>query len=381
MKAVGVVAEYNPFHNGHHYHINRAKEISRADIVVAVMSGNFTQRGEPTILDKWHRAQEALANGVDLVVELPLAFSVQPAHLFASGAITMMTELGIQSMVFGAEHAEWDFDKLVRAESKFKSNQFDRYNATYATVFNEQLQEATGVQLTEPNDILAFGYFKARYEQAALLDLIPIRRLGTHYHDLQINEQRQIASASAIRESVKDRRNNYQTVVPQRTINDLAELNGVADWNELYPYLRYQLIQAPIKTLGTIYQMAEGLEFRMKAVAETAENFDEFIHEVKTKRYTYSRLIRVCLYVLLQITDAEMKAHFESPYIRILGFNLHGQTYLHEIKKQATVPIVARMNRELKNGLANLDYRAGKMYEQLNRTELQDMRRQPIIQD
>ena len=161
MHAVGLVTEYNPFHNGHIYHIEQAKKITNADVVVAVMSGNFTQRGEPTILDKWQRTRAALANGVDLVVELPVFMAVQPSHRFAAGALQLLNDLQVTDVVFGAEHPLWDFSKLVTAERHFNEKSFEQFNATYATQFNQQLNELTGHQLTDPNDILAFAYYKA----------------------------------------------------------------------------------------------------------------------------------------------------------------------------------------------------------------------------
>ncbi len=183
MKAVGLVAEYNPLHNGHLYHLKMAKQITKADVTVAVMSGNFTQRAEPTILDKWQRTKEALSVGVDLVVELPMQYAVQPAHLFASGALSLLDSLQIDDFVFGAEHPDWDFNSLVQAENKFESTDFSKYNATYATAFNNQLIEHTGISLTEPNDILAFGYTKAKLKSKLSVNLHPVKRVGSAYHD------------------------------------------------------------------------------------------------------------------------------------------------------------------------------------------------------
>ena len=157
MKAVGMVVEYNPFHNGHRYHLQQAKKISGADVTVAVMSGNFTQRGEPTIVDKWSRARAAVMNGVDLVIELPVFYAVQPAHRFAGGALSLLNALGVDSIVFGSEHPEWDFARLVKAEEAFNQESFNKYNATYATQFNEQLKEQTGVTLVD----FSFGISKS----------------------------------------------------------------------------------------------------------------------------------------------------------------------------------------------------------------------------
>lgn len=379
MQAVGIIAEYNPFHNGHLYHLQRARKISGADVVVALMSGNFTQRGEPTIIDKWQRTNEALHSGVDLVIELPFAVAVQPAHLFAKGALQLLDSLSVRDVVFGAEHPDWPFTDLVQAEANFDSHSFERYNATYATLFNEQLNQQMGIELTEPNDILAFAYYKAVKRLNSPISLHPISRVGSAYHDLVVKTGGTIASASAIRQAVATHDESYLNAVSETTIQDLKSLKRVPNWHDLYPYLRYQLTQAPIGYLRNIYQMAEGLEFRMKEIAETATNFNEFIEGLKTKRYTYSRLIRVCLYTLLQISNHEMEDHVNAPYMRVLGFNGAGRDYLHTIKKGTEIPLVTRLNRELKEEKANLDYRAGKLYEQVTGGRIQDMKRRPLI--
>lgn len=379
MKAVGLVTEYNPLHNGHLYHLATAKQLVNADVVVAVMSGNFTQRAEPAILDKWHRTKAALLAGVDLVVELPVQFAVQPAHLFAHGAITLLDSLQVTDFVFGAEHADWNFGDLVAAEDQFEPVNFSHFNATYATLFNDQLQRQTGIALTEPNDILAFGYTKANLQLATPIQLHAIKRAGSAYHDENIDDQiNQIGSASAIRKAVTDGNLAYENLVPPQTAFNLKQLKHVNDWEDLYPLLRYQLIQAPLTYIHQIYQMSEGLEYRLKRAAQTATSFREFMQLAKSKRYTYSRLQRVCLYTLLQVSTQEMQVRFKTPYLRVLGFNHSGQKYLHQIKKTVKIPIITKVDVELKKQQLQLDYRAGKLFEQLSVSE-QDLRRKPII--
>lgn len=378
MNAVGLVTEYNPFHNGHQYHLRKAQELTKADVTVVLMSGNFVQRGEPAILDKWQRANEALACGADLVVELPFCYSVQPAHLFAWGAVKLLDSMKTKSFVFGSEHPDWDFEKLVKIESSFDDQQFDQYDATYATLFNQQLQQNSGISLDHPNDILAYGYTKAKSDLHSGINLIPIQRIDASYNDDQIEDHDTIASATAVRESIINGTQAYRHVVPTQTRTDIEQLTTTATWNNFYPFLRYQITQSPISSLGQIYQMAEGLEYRMKRVAENAETFSSFLEGVKSKRYTYSRLERVALYALLQVTETEMSERFQRPYLRILGFTNRGKEYLHLIKKDLDIPLVTKLDLNLKHNLVNLDYRAGKMYEQVT-GNLQDMRKKPII--
>lgn len=375
LQAVGMVVEYNPFHNGHRYALHQAKLLTKADVSVVVMSGNFTQRGEPAIIDKWARTRAALASGVDLVVELPLFYAVQPAHRFAGGALALLNALQVHQVAFGAEHPEWDFKALVRAEKQFNQADFNHYNATYATQFNYQLKAQTGVELKDPNDILAFAYTKAVVEHSYPITLHPIKRRGSAYHDQVIHGQ--IASASAIRKAVENHQ-EVATVLPTAMAQELTVLKGVPTWRALYPLLRNQLIQLPVKELGEVYQMAEGLEYRMKEMAQRARHFDEFIRLTKTKRYTYAHLLRMCLYTTMFLTEDEVSQHAQNPYLHILGFNQRGREYLHQIKKQVPLPMFTKVSQQMKDELCNLDYRAGKLYEFFSPIE-QDVKHPPII--
>lgn len=376
MKAVGLVVEYNPFHNGHLYHLQQAKEVTGADVVVAVMSGNFTQRGEPTIVDKWARTRAALLNGVDLVVELPVFYAVQPAHYFAAGAMRLLAALGVKSLVFGAEHPSWDFAQLVEAEKHFNQTGFNRYNATYATQFNQQLKEQTGVTLVDPNDILAFAYTKANRQNSYGMKLFPIQRQKSNYHDEKIRGT--IASATAVREAVQQQDPIYQQAVPAAMAAELTKLHTIPSWAVMYPLLRNQLIQAPVSYLAKTYLMAEGLEYRLKEGAQRSLNFAAFMKYAKTKRYTYAHLLRGCLYALLQISQQEVNAHKQTPYLHVLGFNKRGRQYLHTIKKEVELPIITKVDQDLRDGLMNLDYRAGKLYQLFTPVE-QDLKHPPVI--
>ena len=371
MHAVGLVTEYNPFHNGHRYHLSQARELTHAEVVVAVMSGNFTQRGEPTLLDKWQRAQAALTNGVDLVVELPIFMAVQPAHRFAVGALELLAALGVDDVVFGAEHPKWDFKQLVAAEQNFTASGFSQYNATFATQFNEQLKDQTGLSLTDPNDILSFGYYKAQINERLPLRLHPIQRRGSQYHDERIEGK--IASASAIRQAVLEH-GDFKQAVPVQTAQQLQKLQQVPSWDAMYPMLRNQLIQAPVEQLAQIYQMAEGLEY----AAQRNLSFAGFMKAVKTKRYTYAHLLRVYLYTILQLTESQVSDHLKRPYLHVLGFNERGRDYLHSIKKQVELPLLTKIDQNLRDDLLNLDYRAGKLYQTFTPVE-QDLKHAPVI--
>lgn len=376
MQAVGLIVEYNPFHNGHRYHLRRAREITGADVVVAVMSGNFTQRGEPAILDKWQRTRTALANGVDLVVELPLVNAVEPADRFASGALRILSDLQVNNVVFGAEHPEWDFRQMVELEDHFRTAQFKQFDQTYATQFNAQLKERIGISLVAPNDILAFSYTKAVVQQGLQIQLHPLARLGSQYHDQSIHGQ--IASAEAIRQAVQNQQwIQLQPTVPKTTAEELRGVKQCPNWDRLYPLLRNELIQAPVERLQQIYQMSEGLENRLKRAATQNLTFAGFMKTAKTKRYTYAHLMRLFLYIVLQASADQVNQTVRQPYHHVLGFTERGQEYLHQIKKQLQYPLIVKVDQSLHHGLLDLDYRSGKLYQNFTPDE-QDLKRAPL---
>lgn len=376
MHAVGLVVEYNPFHNGHRYHLQTARSITGADVVVAVMSGNFTQRGEPTIVDKWARAKAALANGVDLIVELPLVNAVEPADRFAKGALRLLNDLQVEDVVFGAEHPEWDFQKLVEFENDFKTAQFKQFDQTYATQFNTQLKAQTGLSLVDPNDILAFSYTKAIVQEDWPLRLHPVARRGSHYHDHTIHGQ--IASATAIRQAVQTQQwTHVEPAVPTTTFQQLRQLKQLPDWERLYPLLRNELIQDSPHRLQQVYQMSEGLENRLKRAAAQSLTFQDFIKVAKTKRYTYAHLMRLFLYIVLQASTDQVNRAVANPYHHVLGFSPRGQKYLHQIKKDLHYPLIVKVDQDLHDRQLELDYRAGKLYQTFTPKE-QDLKRAPI---
>lgn len=378
MQAVGLIVEYNPFHNGHLYHLRQAKKMTDADAVVAVMSGNFTQRGEPAILDKWSRAQAALSNGVDLIVELPFVFAVQPANWFADGALTILHSLGVKKVVFGAEHANWPYEKLVDAEAHFTKAAFQKYDQTYATQFNQQLKATTGIELREPNDILAYSYFKTVKRAGWQMALKPLQRRGSDYHDEEL--QGKLSSAKAIRHAVASGKlDTLSDTVPAITMDQLSKLRKVPSWDDLYPLLHNHLIQARSQQLAQTYMMAEGLENRLKAAASQHLDFTSFMRAAKTKRYTYSHLERLFCYLCLEAGQAEVDEAMRHPYIRILAFNDRGRAYLHQIKKTVDLPIITKVGQDLHHGLLDLDYRAGKLYQNFSPVD-QDVTHPPITE-
>ncbi len=396
MRAVGLITEYNPFHNGHRYHIQQAKQLTQADVVIAMMSGNYVQRGEPAIFNKWQRAEIALNQGVDIVLELPFAYAVQPAHLFAYGAVKLLAAIGVADLVFGAEHADYDFGALARAAKTVTQDhehfQSD-YRQTFASQFNQLLVEQLGVDLTKPNDLLGFAYAQARLDLnlADQIQLHPIQRQQAQYHDVRLPFGGQIASATALRRQIeqgKGMANVAQYVAPQMLA--LAKKGP-----EVHPFagawfdaLRYQVLTSSVAQLETIYQLNDGLAPRLKKLVDYYQgaSYEDFLAQFKSRRYTKARMQRLLLYTVLQVRPEQIQAVWQHPYLRLLGVTARGQQYLHERKKKLAIPLISRVTQEDVQGRLQLDYQVGKVYQHFARQALQqqftqDTGRQPIIRD
>lgn len=356
LQAVGIIAEYNPFHNGHAYQVAQARKMTGADVVVAAMSGNWVQRGEPALMDKWQRAQAAIAGGVDLVVELPTASAVQPAHLFASGGVSLLAALGCHWLVFGTEHPEMDYDQLM-AHLPSDPTTFKRFDQTYASLFQGYLREQTGITLNAANDILGFFYALANRRQGNSLELLALGRKGSQHNDETIAAASAFASATSIRSAaLSGDWDAVAAVVPATTLAILKDAQ-LTSWADFWPYLRYQLVSGNVADLRQMYQITEGVEYRLKRAALPSATFADFMHAVKTKRYTYTRLQRQAAYLLGQMKPAEMDP--QPQYLRVLGYSAAGQQYLHQIKKQVSLPLISRADRDWQQGPGELDDRLG----------------------
>ncbi|PWG01021.1 nucleotidyltransferase [Levilactobacillus bambusae] len=374
LHAVGIVAEYNPFHNGHRYQLLRAKEITGADVTIAIMSSNWLQRGEPALLDKWDRTKLALQNGVDLVIELPVQFAVQPAHRFAMGGVQLAAAINCDWLAYGAEHPEIDMMNLVMEQPR-QSDFFRRFDQTYAAQYDRFLQAATGIRLTDSNDILAFAYAQANQQLGSPLHLVPVKREQSRHRDPTIERSTSVASGTAIRRAAfKQRWDTVGRVVPEATLNALQQKSGIT-WADFWPQLQSGLGITNVNRLRDFYMMTEGIEFRLQREARRSTNFDQFMQRVKTKRYTYTRLQRQAVYALLQLTPDEMIG--SATLLRVLGFNDTGRAYLHQEKKRTGLPLITQLSPALVDGEYQAEYRAGLMRQMVTGVE-QDLHRHPI---
>ncbi|MEG0549750.1 MAG: nucleotidyltransferase [Vagococcus sp.] len=387
MKSCGVIVEYNPFHNGHHYHLKEAKKQSQADCLVAVMSGNFLQRGEPAIVDKWTRTNEALKNGADLVIELPFAYAVQSADYFTRGGVKLLHSLGVDALCFGTDvDGKMDYEMFgtfhqenmtdINKEYQELKNNGQSYPQQMTEVYRKLLP-SWALNFSSPNHILGMGYAKENASYNSPMTLHAIKRLGNQYHDEEVSNDI-FASATSIRKSVlSGKTTELKQVVPKITYADLRTASLV-EWEKAWPFLKYQLSCQSTKELSRCYQMVEGLEYRFKEAAKLSNNFEEFVSRVKSKRYTWTRIQRVCLYVLLQVKQEEVEAVWQSSYIRVLGFNDTGRAFLKQQKSVINLPVVTNINKKNESMLA-LDIKVGQIYSLLEKNlKEQDYYQSPI---
>ncbi|MRX70884.1 nucleotidyltransferase [Bacillus lacus] len=377
MRAVGIVVEYNPFHNGHLYHVTESKRAAKADVVIAVMSGNFLQRGEPALVSKWNRTKMALEGGVDLVVELPYAYATQKAESFANGAISILEALKCTSFCFGSENG--DISSFTGALNALKKHQQEydsaikgflkegfSYPKSLSLAYKETAGTAVSLDLSKPNNILGYHYVKAAAGQEASIEPQTIVRTSAGYHDEELPDC-SIASATSIRKAIfSDGSSDISQYVPKSTEALLSEyreeFRGYHNWESYFHLLKYMVSTLSQEELRQIYEVEEGLENRINQTIYSAENFHEWMNKMKTKRYTWTRLQRLSTHLLTKTTKQQMKNIPEkAPYIRLLGMSKEGQAYLSAIKKSMTVPVISKLSA-FQHPMLELDKKAGNVY-------------------
>ena len=371
MSTVGIIAEYNPLHSGHDFLMNQARIVAKNDPIIVVMSGNYVQRGQMAIMDKWHRAQAALQSGADLVLELPFSFAVQPADIFAQGGVEILSKLGAKTLVFGVEDANLNLDYLAKKISQIpqESLNFRDYTQTYATQYNQLVAREVGQEVNQPNLMLAIAYAVANLNLGHPLDLHPIMRIGSGHDDPLITEK-VISSATGIRNYVLEHQDHdlqaLKNFLPKTELAQLSAQKVYPNWNILYNFLKYRLESASVTELGSIYQMSEGLEYKMKEEIHDATNFTDFLRRIKSKRYTYARLRRLSLYTLLNIKDKDMRASQKDVSTLLLGYTQRGRNYLKKLRKDSEIPIISKVDKKNSSqGTLGLQVKVDRFYEQI----------------
>jgi len=358
MKSIGIIAEYNPFHNGHLYHLNQIKEKYPDHTIVLVMSGNYTERGDVSIIDKWKKAEIAQKAGIDLIVELPFPFATQSADYFSYGAITLLEHLKVEKVVFGSESNNIedletivdcqlnneDFDKLVKVYSKFGKN--------YPTALSLALKDLTGKEITTPNDLLGISYIKAIKKNNYNIKPETIQRTNL-YHEEELNEE--ISSATAIRKALKENK-DIEKHVPDFTLPYLKDLHFIEDY---YTLLKYKILTED--DLSKYQTVDEGIDQLLKKEISASSTYEELVTKLKSKRYTYNKITRMLLHILCNFTKEKAKQFQDIRYIRLLGFNEKGRQYLNSIKKDIEVPIISKINRT-KDPMLEFEIQTTKIY-------------------
>ncbi len=331
METIGIIAEYNPFHNGHLYHINKIKELYPDSLIVLVLNGYFTQRGIISVLSKEDKTKISLDNNIDIVLELPFIFGTQSSDIFAYNSVKLLNELKVNRIIFGSESNNLDLlNKVVDIqindpdyENRIKEYLSDGIN--YPTAMKKALNIEEDI--SNPNDLLGISYIKAIKQINPSIIAETIKRT-TDYHDIDSNDE--IVSATNIRTKMINGE-NINKYLPSSVI---PLLNNVTNDN-LFTLLKFKILTD--KDLSIYLDVDEGIEYRILKYINESNNMDELISNVKTKRYTYNKLSRMFLHILIGLTKKDNQ-NAKLDYIKILGFNQRGQEYLNSIKKDILLP-------------------------------------------
>lgn len=352
-KCVGIIAEYNPFHNGHLYHLEQSKLATGAQISVAAMSGNLVQRGHMAICSKWERAEAAVKCGIDLVVEIPTVFACNSAPVFASAAVEILENLGADWISFGSESGNIEelkeisramneketlIEKLVREKVKEGLSYPRARRDAVALILGDEKADL----LDLPNNILAIEYLK-RIQNAKP---VTVKRQGPGYNELEPCED--MASASAIRSMVKSSK-NVETLTPEPSTEMLKKALHPSE-DKIFQIICAKVLTSSREELDRVFAGGEGLGNKLKNEIRKASAYDQLIQRLKSKRYTRTRIERFISHVLLDIGAPDLYPN----YIRVLAFNKAGSRYLKEVKKKGicSLPIITNINKDAQNDVA-----------------------------
>ena len=344
MNTIGIICEYNPFHNGHIYHINKIKEMFPESIIVLVMSGNFTERGDASIINKWDKTEVALNNSIDLVIELPFVFATQSADIFAYGACSILNYLNVDYLVFGSESGDIDILKNIADiqnthEYNILVKKYLDEGINYPTALSRALNKFGFNNIDKPNDILGISYIRELNKLNSNIIPITIKRTNDYNNKNLIDN---ITSATSIRENIRNI--DISNYVPN---NELKYLNNKLYFIEDYfPLLKYKIL-CEIDNLDKYQTVDEGISKRIRKVIYNSNSYEELVNNIKSKRYTRNKIKRMLLHILVSFTKEDWVNMKEINYIRVLGFNKNGQKYLNLIKKSINIPIYTNFNKEL----------------------------------
>lgn len=376
MKTVGIIAEYNPFHNGHLYHIQKAKELTQADYAIVIMSGNFVQRGAPSIIDKFSRTRMALENGADIVIELPVIYATGSAEAFAFGAVAILEHLNcIDYLCFGSECGDIE---ILQEISSILNNEPEEYlislkehlkngisfplarekavQTYYSTQTNSLLRtntEKLNFVLSNPNNILGIEYCKALMKLSSSITPITITRSDAGYHSNTLGNQ--FSSATSIRKHILDNK-DWESLASQLPNSVLSILN--LDFNRTYPVisndfsglLLYKLHMEKESDIEHFFDVSPTLAKRISNLVSKYESFDQFCMLLKSKELTYTRISRALLHILLNLKTSSYYSFTNAGgafYARILGINKSASPLISTINKESNIPIIMKLSSQM----------------------------------
>lgn len=339
MNVIGIVTEYNPFHNGHIYQLNKIKEMYPDSLIIVAMSGNYTQRGEISIINKWDKAKISINYGVDIVLEIPFIFSNQSADIFSYAALKMLNEFKIDTLVFGSECN--DKEKLIKAASiQINNKEFDMLvksyidkGENYPTSVNLAIKDLTGISINESNDLLAVSYIKEILKNNYKIDIIPIKRTNS-FLDLESNDD--IVSASNIRNKIR-----CNIDVSKHLPKESLDMIKLYDEDKLFELLKYKIISEK-EELEKYHLVSEGIHNRIYKSLMISNNYQELVENIKTKRFTYNKVNRILINILVGFSKEEANSFKTLEYIRVLGMSERGKNFYSDIKKNILIPVTTK---------------------------------------
>ncbi len=344
MKVCGVIAEFNPFHQGHAYLLEQARRKTNADVLVVVMSGNWVQRGEPAIEQKWSRATIALQNGADVVIEMPTAVSCQATDRFAKGAVEILQKIGCDFLAFGCENGDVAFFKEAVSQRNAIEKEISRFveqnrSLTFASQLTQLAVKEFGEEsalveaLQSPNQQLGLAYAVENAKGENPVQIVPITRVGSGHLDDALDKSG-FGSGTALRKALKDNRKG-KVLREQLSYVRFDEEEYKNDWSSYWLLLKSVVLRSTDEELRSIYQMEEGIENRLKEAVRTSSTIEECLQYLKNKRWSWARLQRLLVYVLLGVTKAEMEDYWYHPIKQgtVLGFTAKGQEWLKNMRE------------------------------------------------
>ena len=373
MKVTGIIAEYDPFHNGHSYHIKKAREMTGADAIVVVMSGHFTQRGMPAFFRRDARVRMAVDGGADLVIELPYIYACNSSHEFARGAAGILNGIGcVDALVFGAETDDMDtLGKAARAaegtddRSSAYIKEEMKNGVSYPEALTRSVEKIYGAQtaavLREPNNLLGIEYMKALRELGSgIKPFIVGRRSAAHGESLEMlherKQEQRIASGTAVRKAVyAGGARAAEMLVPDTSFSIISGYERSSGFSfteyrdkikkNMFELLKYKIITSDESELAEVYGVAEGLENRLKSCISGAEDVDGLIDSVKSKRYTRARISRTLMHLLINLRTTDFETLRETYCARVLGFSPTGGKLLRLMSESSAIPVFSNLSR------------------------------------